>query len=337
MRMYPWRWPLAVRIGLAVALSAATGLAWAATGGGEFWPRWVLFGLATVLVAEQLLRWVLRMPPGRRRWLALDGALCALLALVEVAVWALSGGGLFWPVFAFLGLSIVFGAHAFIVNRRPDDRERVLTERVDTLTRTRRRAVESQATELKRVERDLHDGAQARLVSLGLVLGMAQELIRSDPDAASAMVGEARATAVSALNDLRTVMHSIQPPVLADRGLADAVRALALDLPLPVTITGAPPPDLPSPVETAAYFAIAECLANTVKHSDAATASVTYSPAPRALGVEVADDGSGGANPSRGTGLYGITQRLESLDGDLRVDSPPGGPTRVTVTIPLGE
>ncbi|MGW2900595.1 sensor histidine kinase [Streptomyces sp. NPDC001212] len=333
MSVPPWRWPARVRIGLAAVVSAAAGLLWADTGGGDFWPRWVWFGLATVLAADQLLRWVLRVPPGRRRWLALDGALCALIATDDVAIWALSGGGLFWPIFTFLALPMVWGTHAFLVSRHPDDRERALVARVDTLTRTRRGAVESQAAELKRVERDLHDGAQARLVSLGVTLGMAQDLIHRDPDAAAEMLGEARSTAGSALEDLRTVMHSIQPPVLADRGLADAVRALALDLPLPVTITGDPPPDIPVAVQTAGFFAIAECLANTVKHGQATAASVTYVTDPQVLRVEVGDNGVGGAVVAPGRGLHGIVQRLAILDGQLDVDSPAGGPTRVTITV----
>jgi signal transduction histidine kinase len=334
--MVQLRKPAWARVGLVAAVAVVATFIWAVTGGGAFWPRWVWLGLANVLAADQAVRWVLQVPMGRRRWLALDGAICVIVAVDEVAVWALSGGGLFWPALAFLVLSIVFGTHVFIVSRLPDPREQALVERVDTLTRTRRDVVENQTNELKRVERDLHDGAQARLVAMSLVLGMAQDLIHRDPDTAATMVREARSAAATALDDLRAVMHSIQPPVLADRGLADAVRALAMDLPLTVDIVGAPPPGLPAAVETAAYFAIAECLTNAVKHSRATRVTVSYEEDPGHLRVEVADNGAGGATATPGRGLHGITQRLEPLDGDVRVQSPVGGPTRVSLTVPSG-
>jgi signal transduction histidine kinase len=252
-----------------------------------------------------------------------------VLAVADLTVWVATGGGYFWPAWTVLGLSLLVGAYALI--RR---REAALAARVDTLTRSRRGAVDRQASELKRVERDLHDGAQARLVSLSLTLGLAGGLVRLDPDGAAKLVEEARTTAVAALDDLRAVMHSIQPAVLADRGLRDAVRALALNLAVPVTVAGDEPGELSPAAETAAYFAISECLANVVKHGDATTAAVTFARTATALRITVVDDGRGGADPAAGTGLRGIAERLDSVDGTLAVHSPAGGPTTATITIP---
>jgi signal transduction histidine kinase len=313
---------------LAAAPCVAATAVWAATG-GEFWPRWVYFGVAVAAATALLRALVRRVEPGVRP-LAISGAFCGWLAAVDLGVWLLTGGGYFWPVWTTLGLAGLFGVHLWIHRR-----ERSLADRVATLLRSRRGAAERQAAELKRVERDLHDGAQARLVSLSLALGMAGAMLHRDPDGAARLVEEARATAVAALEELRAVMHGIHPAVLADRGLRDAVRALALDLAVPVTVSGEPPPRLPAAVETAAYFAVSECLGNVVKHSGATRATVGFTPARAALRVEVEDDGTGGADAARGTGLRGISERLEAVDGTLRISSPRGGPTRVTITIPL--
>ena len=312
---------LLARTALAAAPCVAATAVWAATGGG-FWPRWVYFGVAALAAAALLASRV-------RRPLAVSGAFCGWLATVDLAVWVLSGGGYFWPAWTMLGLSALFGAHVWVHRR-----EQSLADRVAALLRSRRGAVERQAAELKRVERDLHDGAQARLVSLSLTLGMAGGLLRHDPDAAAKLVDEARGTAVAALEDLRAVMHSIHPAVLADRGLGDAVRALALDLAVPVTVVGEPPAALPTSVETAAYFAVAECLGNVVKHTSATRATVTFATAPLMLRITVEDDGPGGADLAAGTGLRGIMDRLDAVDGTLRIDSPRAGPTRITITLP---
>ena len=321
--------------GVAGAIAAAATLAWVLTGRGEFWPRWVWFGVAVVPLIGYAFRRALRVPPGRRRWLAVNAAFCGLLATVDLAVWVLTGGGYFWPVWTMLGLSTLLGAHAWLVSRPPGRRERELAARVTTLTRSRSGALDRQAAELKRVERDLHDGAQARMVSLALSLGLAGDLMHRDPEAARKLIDEARATATAALDDLRAVMHSIHPPVLADRGLGDAVRALVLDLAVPVTVTGEPPAPLTAATETAAYFAVAECLGNIVKHSGATTAVVEFSGHPGVLIIRVRDDGVGGVDPAAGTGLRGIADRLEAVDGRLEIASPPGGPTTVTISVPL--
>ncbi|PWR05538.1 histidine kinase [Micromonospora acroterricola] len=322
------------RTTLAATLCVAATVAWLVTGRGEFWPRWVYFGVGVVLVGRLVLRRALRVPAGRRRWLALDAAVCALVAGVDLSVWVLSGGGYFWPIWTLLGIATILGSHGWVVSRPPGARERELAERIAALTRSRRGAVDRQAAELQRVERDLHDGAQARLVSLALTLGLAGDLVRRDAEGAARLLEEARGTAIAALDDLRTVTQSIHPAVLADRGLGDAVRALALDLAVPVTVTGDPPPDLPPAVQTAVYFAVAEALANVAKHSGATQAAVAFGQTRDTVRIDVTDNGTGGADPARGTGLRGIIGRLDAIDARLHVSSPAAGPTRVTVTVP---
>jgi signal transduction histidine kinase len=316
----------------AAALCVAATLVWASVGRGYFWPRWVYFGVGVVAAAVFLIGRVARIRPGRKRLLAVDAAAGGLLAAIDLASWALSGGGYFWPMWMLLATSTIFLFHAWTVRRPPGRREQELMSRVSTLTRSRSGALDRQAAELKRVERDLHDGAQARMVSLALSIGLAGEVLRRDPETAERLLEEARSTAVAALDDLRAVMHSIHPPVLADRGLGDAVRALVLDLAVPVTVTGSPPSPLPAAVETAAYFAVAECLSNVVKHSGATGARVVF--AGDRLRISVSDNGTGGVDSSRGSGLRGIAERLEAVDGRLDVVSPAGGPTELTITIP---
>jgi signal transduction histidine kinase len=209
-----------------------------------------------------------------------------------------------------------------------------LEQRVEVLTETRNQSLDHAAAELRRIERDLHDGAQARLAGLGMTLGMAAELVATDPDEARKMLVEARDTTGAALGDLRDVVHGIHPPVLADRGLVSALQALALDLAVPVEVTGDVAERLPAPVESAAYFAVAECLANVAKHSGAAHAWVEVAVADGTLTAVVGDDGRGGANPSGGTGMRGVARRVAAFDGTMRVSSPAGGPTLVTLEVP---
>jgi signal transduction histidine kinase len=211
-----------------------------------------------------------------------------------------------------------------------------LTRRVEHLAGTRAEAVDSSAAELRRIERDLHDGAQARLVATGMSLGEAERLMDRDPDSARALVAAARENSSRALQEIRDLVRGIHPPVLADRGLPDAVRALALDSSLDVAVDARLPGRLPSPVESAAYFAVNELLANVTKHAGTGTASVGIALVDGALRVLVTDDGQGGADPSAGTGLRGLQRRLAAFDGTLRVDSPAGGPTVIELGIPCG-
>jgi len=206
--------------------------------------------------------------------------------------------------------------------------------RVAHLARTRTETLDTGAAELRRIERDLHDGAQARLVAMGLTLDAAGRLIDSDPAAARALLYEARDASAKALAELRDLVRGIHPPVLADRGIADAVRAIALDSPLRVQVTGALPGRPPAPVESAAYFAVSELLANVAKHSGTEAATVDVRHESGALRISVRDDGDGGADPARGTGLRGIERRLAAFDGVLVVTSPPGGPTEAILDVP---
>jgi signal transduction histidine kinase len=213
-------------------------------------------------------------------------------------------------------------------------RARQLTQRVQTLTQTRHDAVDTASAELRRIERDLHDGAQARLVALGMSLRAAERLFATNPEAALALVSEARETSSRALSDLRDLVRGIYPPVLADRGLADAVRALVLDTPLHTELDVDLPGEVQTPVGAAVYFAVAEALANAVGHSGARTVRIQLSHAAGMLRAQITDDGSGGADPAHGTGLAGVERRLATFDGILAVNSPPGGPTIVVIEVP---
>jgi signal transduction histidine kinase len=195
--------------------------------------------------------------------------------------------------------------------------------------------VDQQEAELRRIERDLHDGAQARLVALGMSIGMAEQKMKDDPAGARQLLEEARTGAGQALKELRDLARGIHPPVLADRGLEAAVTALADASPLRVSVHDAIPQRPAAPVESAAYFVVAEALANAGKHSKARRVDIRIIRDGDVLTVEVADDGVGGANPN-GTGLSGLRRRVEALDGTLRVASPPGGPTLIRAEMPCG-
>ncbi|MFJ3220723.1 sensor histidine kinase [Kitasatospora sp. NPDC086801] len=209
-----------------------------------------------------------------------------------------------------------------------------LTRRVAELTETRADAVGDQAAELRRIERDLHDGAQARLVAIGMTLGTIEHLMDTDQAAARELLSEARQSSARALQELRDLVRGIHPPVLAERGLGDAVRALALDSALPTDVCVSLPDRPPAPVEAAAYFSICELLANAAKHSGAEQVWVDILYRAGLLRITVTDDGVGVADPSRGTGLRGIERRLGTFDGVLAIDSTSGGPTTITLELP---
>jgi signal transduction histidine kinase len=214
-------------------------------------------------------------------------------------------------------------------------RTETLEQRVQVLAETRAELVDHSAAELRRLERDLHDGAQARLVALSMSLGRADAAFDSaDPEQARRLVRDARSTTAAAIGDLRSVVRGIHPPVLADRGLAGAVAALALDMAVPVTLDARLPGRPPAPVESAVYFAVAECLANVGKHSGARNGWVTLRHEDGVLRAVVGDDGRGGADPGAGTGMLGVMRRLAAFDGRLSVSSPAGGPTIVTLEVP---
>ncbi|MEU4797485.1 sensor histidine kinase [Streptomyces sp. NPDC023327] len=213
-------------------------------------------------------------------------------------------------------------------------RERQLADRVDRLTETRHDAVDNSAAELRRIERDLHDGAQARLVAMGMDLGTIEALVETDPAKAKQLLAEARRNSGEALGELRDLVRGIHPPVLAERGLGDAVKALALRLPVATEVDVELPGRAGAPVESAAYFAVSEALTNAIKHSGADRVWVDVHHADGMLRVSVTDNGRGGANPGAGSGLSGIERRLGTFDGVLAVSSPAGGPTMVTMEIP---
>jgi signal transduction histidine kinase len=207
---------------------------------------------------------------------------------------------------------------------------------VRKLTEDRAELVDGRAAELRRIERDLHDGAQTRLVSMGITLRTAEKLIHTDPDRARILLAEARGTASDALAELRTLVHGIHPPVLAERGLGDAVRALAMACPVPSEVTVAltrPVPDAPA---AAVYFAVSELLANVAKHAAAQLVLIDLRHRSSLLTVRIVDDGRGGAAPETGTGLSGIRRRLSAFDATMTLNSPPGGPTTVVLEMPCG-
>ncbi|MFH9067981.1 sensor histidine kinase [Streptomyces alboflavus] len=206
------------------------------------------------------------------------------------------------------------------------------------VTRSRARLVTAFEAERRRVERDLHDGAQQRLVALSMSLGLAR--LDAEPDSPlAAALATAHGEADAVLAELRELIRGIHPQVLADYGLPAAIEDAADRSPVPVDVdtgtdTGTPLPRLPEPVESAAYFAVREALTNVARHSGATRAAVHARHARGALSLTVRDDGTGGADPARGSGLTGLADRLAVLDGTLTVTSPPGGPTVLTLEIP---
>jgi signal transduction histidine kinase len=236
-----------------------------------------------------------------------------------------------------LGLALIRGTAAgsgALARALLAPRTEELEERVEVLQATRAGAVDAAAAELERIERDLHDGAQARLVAIAMDLGLAQQKLDEDPEHARQLLAEARDGASAALVELRDLARGIRPALLAERGLAEAVRAFAARSPVPATVTA----DLgdgrmPEPVESAAYFVVAEALTNVAKHARARRATVSLVRRGEALEVLVVDDGHGGASLD-GSGLKGLRARVEALDGTLGVASPAGGPTMLRAELP---
>jgi signal transduction histidine kinase len=211
-----------------------------------------------------------------------------------------------------------------------------LHERVDDLRDARARIIAAADAERRRIERDLHDGAQQRLVALALTLGMAESRLSADPRGAATLIAEAREEAALAVKELRELAGGIHPALLSERGLGPALEALAARAPVPTTVDGVPAQRLPPPVESAVYFVTAESLTNVAKYAGAMSAGVSLDVDHGRLRLIVRDDGAGGADPGSGTGLRGLRDRVEALDGELHVDSPPGLGTTVIAEIPLG-
>jgi signal transduction histidine kinase len=213
-----------------------------------------------------------------------------------------------------------------------------LRQDVERLRGSRQAALELEASELRRIERDLHDGAQQRLVSLAMDLGRAEERIDTDPAAAKAIIAGARGQARLALSELRDLVRGTMPAILVDRGLEAALVGVAAGCPVPTAVVSAMGPGerLPAVVERAGYFVVVEALANVAKHSGATRAEVGLLTDPTTLVIEVRDDGAGGALVTPGGGLAGLRDRAEALDGMLALSSPSGGPTVLRVELPLG-
>lgn len=334
-----WAAVLALHVALSAIIALAVAVVWHVTGRGVFWPVWVWFALGIPIAVHVAAHVAGRVQRGPLRLIALHGALSAVVVAILVALWLLTGSEQFWLAWPLFGLSVVLAAHGVVALFWPrihPGTERELTERVDELTRTRRGALDVQAAELRRIERDLHDGAQARLVALTMQLGRAEERLEDRPDDA-ALVRAAREEASAAIGELRDLARGISPPVLADRGLTPAVDALARRAAIPVelesTLDGAR--RLPPVVENAAYFVVSEALTNVAKHARGASARVTLGVIGDALVVTVSDDGPGGADAG-GSGLTGLRRRAEAIDGRLDVLAAPGGGTTVRAELPCG-
>jgi signal transduction histidine kinase len=333
MRARRQQWLLALQASVSGVLALTVTVIWAATG-GSFWPRWVWFGLAVPLALNGAVLIARRAPRGRRRGIAVHGALSGLLSGTWIMIWAMAGGGSFWPLIPIACVGGLLGLHAVLLGLLPGEQTQ-LVERVDELTRTRRGVLDVQAGELRRIERDLHDGAQARLVALTMQLGRAEARLGEHPEAAE-LVREARGEASAAIAELRDLARGIAPPVLADRGLPAAAEAIAARSAIRASVDADLDHRPPPVVEAAAYFVVAETLTNAAKHAGVdARALVTIRDGNDRLVIEVSDDGRGGADPA-GSGLTGLRHRVEALDGTLAVSSSAGSGTTIRAELPYG-
>ncbi|MFD9422714.1 MULTISPECIES: histidine kinase [unclassified Streptomyces] len=298
------------------------------------------FGLVVVLCAANALAAAITVP----LWWALPAGTRAggFAAGVPLTGWgtALTLGTAQVVIFAALTYWLVpllarLHARICVALLSPSAVER-LAQRVEALTETRADAMNTHGAELRRIERDLHDGTQARLVAIAMRLGMARESLSEDPRMVAGLLEEAHESAEEAMVELRAVIRTIYPPILADRGLAGALAALgtrsAIDSTLDIGDLGT----IPAAVEAVAYFTIAEALTNVAKHSQATRTTVRVAREGDRLSIEVTDDGVGGADETLGTGIAGIRHRVLALDGTVHVHSPSGGPTTITVRLACG-
>jgi signal transduction histidine kinase len=278
------------------------------------------------------------------------------LGLLTLPLWAWSlphngpqfGDTYYWNSWWQLGLASIAGAVLTLVTpwvihglaavdralvrallgRTPQD------ERIEQLEETRARSVDAAVEERRRIERDLHDGAQQRLVAVGMSLGQALEKFGDDPETARTLVDDAHLEAQRAIAELRDLVRGFHPAVLEDRGLDAALSALAARAPFPVSVAVDVPSRPPASVEANAYFIVAEALTNAARHGAAHRASVDVRARDGRLRVEIADDGVGGADATLGTGLRGLADRAAAVDGSFSIDTPPGGGTRIVVELP---
>ncbi|MFD3619625.1 histidine kinase [Streptomyces sp. NPDC058676] len=297
------------------------------------------FGLAVLLCVGNLFTAVVAMTLW---WVFPAGAGPHLIGDVPVTGWplALTAAPLQAGVLAttaWWGGPLLARAHARVCLALllPSATER-LARRVEVLTRTRAGALDAHAAELRRIERDLHDGVQARLVAVAVRLGVTRESLTDAPESVTRLLREAHEGIEEAMTELRTVVRTTYPPILADRGLGGALAALAADSVVPTRLHVGTLDAVPAAAESVAYFVVAEALTNTAKHGRATHAEVHVRRTGAWLSIEVGDDGIGGADETLGTGIAGIRRRVLALDGTVRITSPQGGPTRIAVEVPCG-
>ncbi|WP_030233575.1 sensor histidine kinase [Streptomyces sp. NRRL S-350] len=284
----------------------------------------VVYAWGTALVLATLYGWIWLMPPGtalRSDLAGLDVGLTAVgVLLLVVLPWAaaLTARVEVWAARRLLG----------------PDRAEALERRVEEIAESRAGLVDAVDAERRRIERDLHDGAQQRLTSLAMNLGLARRTLKDVPPEVMQVIVDAHEEAQAAIDELRDLVRGLHPAVLEDRGLDAALSGIAARSPLPVRLDV----DLSQPVaptvEAVAYFTVSEALTNVAKHARAARIDLSVRTAGGRLFLVVTDDGVGGADPSRGTGLTGLRKRAASVDGTLSVLSPLGGPTTITVELP---
>lgn len=292
-----------------------------------------MWALAIGLVSMPL--WYRFLPGGQARFYDSGGVAHMVVGSVPAALpWAVGGLVLLWAAGWSTRALAVGQARLAAVLLAPSRTSR-MQARIIALASTRVAAIEGQQRELHRIEADLHDGAQARLVALSADLGLASETFDDDPQTAHLLVDQARDGIVTALAELRDLVRGIGPPVLRDRGLAAALESVAARSAIPVTLNVTLPRRPAETAETAAYFVICECLANAAKHSGARRVTVDVREESGNCIVGVSDDGGGGASPG-GAGMQGLADRVAALDGRLTVDSPAGGPTTVQAELPCG-
>jgi signal transduction histidine kinase len=320
--------------------------------------------------SPRLLDRILAPVRDRRTWrdlgyMLLLGPVGIVAGAISTALWGAALAALVAPVFApgapdgsFLdelgpavyavgAASILVAALAAVVTRvlaagcagmarallAPDGRSE-LAERISSLEATRSGAVDSADARLRRIERDLHDGAQHRLAYIAMELGRARAKLATDPNAADELLAGAHDESKVAMRELRDLVRGIHPSVLSDRGLDAALSGLAERATIPVEIRGSIADRLPPAIETAAYYVVAESLTNVGRHSGASQAFVDVQRSDGELVLAIGDDGHGGAQRRPGSGLEGLAQRVEALDGTLAVESPPGGPTTIVARLP---
>ena len=277
-------------------------------------PLWV-----SSLPGESAKFWLFEITQGSG---ALAASAVGLLGVVLVAPWVTVG-------LATLQLKLA-------TSLLGPNTEEVHAEQVTRLETSRTAAVDSAEAERRRIERDLHDGAQQRLVALAANLGAARQKLDDDPEAARQMVADAHDESKAALREIRDLVRGIHPVILEDRGLDAALSAVVARSPIPVELDVDVAVRPPAAIESAAYFVVNEALANVARHAHATTAQVSIARAGNRLVIEVRDNGQGGADPTRGTGLQGLRDRVAGLGGTIYVISPPGGPTTISVELPCG-